>query len=400
MLPARDQLEILLRGVESVVPPEELEARLAEGKPLRVKLGLDPTAHEVHLGWAVVIGLLRRFQDLGHTAVLIVGDFTAQVGDPSGKSETRARLDDAAVKEYASSVLEEVKGLLNPDNLEVRYNSDWLAALSMPKVLDLASKVTLAQMLERADFSKRYEENEPISLIEFLYPLLQGMDSIAVEADIELGGADQLWNLLMGRELQSRHGQPGQIAVTTGLLVGTDGTRKMSQSYDNFIAIKDPPEEMFGKVMSLPDEVMVDYFTLATEVAGAEVDAIEAGLASGELHPGDTKRRLGREIVGRYWDAESAGQAEAAFDRLFKEHRAPEQVKEFPLPEGDPVWLPGALREAGVVASGSEAKRLVDQGAVKIDGAPTSVEEVSRALLVGRVVQVGKRRFVRFVEPA
>ncbi|MDH3470859.1 MAG: tyrosine--tRNA ligase, partial [Acidimicrobiia bacterium] len=254
MLAAEEQLEILMRGVERVVPEPELAALLAKGKPLRVKLGLDPTAHEVHLGWAVVIGLLRRFQELGHTAVLIVGDFTAQVGDPSGKSETRQRLDDAAVKEYASSVLGEVKNLLSPDNLEIRYNSEWLSKLNMPEVLDLASKVTLAQMMERADFAKRYGDNDPISLIEFMYPLLQGMDSVAVESDIELGGADQLWNLLMGRELQAKHGQPGQVAMTTGLLVGTDGTRKMSQSYDNFISVKDSADEMFGKVMSLPDD--------------------------------------------------------------------------------------------------------------------------------------------------
>lgn len=400
MLAAEQQLEILMRGVERVVPEPELAALLAKGKPLRVKLGLDPTAHEVHLGWAVVIGLLRRFQDLGHTAVLIVGDFTAQVGDPSGKSETRQRLDADAVKGYADSVLGDVKELLSPDNLEIRYNSDWLSKLNMTDVLDLASKVTLAQMMERADFSKRFADNEPISLTEFMYPLLQGMDSVAVEADIELGGADQLWNLLMGRDLQSKSGQPGQVAMTTGLLVGTDGTRKMSQSYGNFIAIKDSAEEMFGKVMSLPDEAMAQYFVLTTDVPLSEVAEIEAGLSSGDLHPGDTKRRLGREVAAKYWASDAAAAAEEAFDRLFKEHQAPTQVDECLLPDGDPVWMPGALREAGLVKSGSDGKRLVAQGAVKIDGESITSEDVPRAALVDKTVQVGKRRFVKFTDPA
>jgi len=396
MLAADEQLEILMRGVERVVPEPELAALLAKGKPLRVKLGLDPTAHEVHLGWAVVIGLLRRFQDLGHTAVLIVGDFTAQVGDPSGKSETRQRLDAEAVREYADSVLDDVKELLSPDNLEIRYNSEWLFELNMPDVLDLASKVTLAQMMERADFSKRFEDNEPISLTEFMYPLLQGMDSVAVEADIELGGADQLWNLLMGRDLQAKSGQPGQVAMTTGLLVGTDGTRKMSQSYDNFISVKDSADEMFGKVMSLPDDAMSQYFVLTTDVPLSEVQQIEAGLGSGDLHPGEIKRRLGREVATRYWGSEAAQAAEEAFDRLFKDHQAPSEVAECALPEGDPVWMPGALRDAGLVKSGSDGKRLVAQGAVKIDGESITEEDVARSALMGKVVQVGKRRFVRF----
>ncbi len=392
-------IDRLLQGSDTVVPEDEFRERLGEGKPLRVKLGMDPTAPKVTLGWAVVLRKLRHFQEQGHKAVLIVGDFTAQVGDPSGKSETRKRLTEAEVRGHAENVLDGFKKVLiwNNDVLEVRYNSEWLAELDMGDVLELTSKMTLAQMLERDDFSKRFAANQPISMMEFMYPLLQGMDSVAVDADIELGGSDQLWNNLVGRELMGRYGKRPQMVMTLPLLVGTDGVQKMSQSLGNYIGVDDDPADMFGKVMSIPDEAMEPYFRLATEMAPDDVDELLAGLVDGSAHPGDTKRRLGREIVAQYHDPRAAADAEAAFDRVFREKDAPEEVDEFILPDGDPVWLPGVLKDAGLVKSSSEAKRLVAQGAVKIDGEPVG-EELARASVGGRVVQVGKRRFVRLVE--
>ncbi len=389
------ELDRLLRGVDTVNPLDDLVSRLATGRPLRVKLGMDPTAPSVTLGWAVVLRKLRHFQELGHTAVLIVGDFTAQVGDPSGKNETRKRLTADEVKVFAASVLEQFGHVLLPEPLEIRYNSEWLAGLDMAAVLELTSKATVAQMMERGDFSNRYEEGTPISVMEFMYPLLQGYDSVAVEADIELGGSDQLWNLMMGRVIQERYGMEPQIAMTVPLLVGTDGEQKMSQSLGNFIGVTDPADEMFGKTMSIPDHLMEQWFRLATEVDAEEVDGIVAGLAAGELHPGETKRRLGREIVELYWGAEAATGAEAAFDRIHKEKDLPDEVDEYQLGPGDPVSLPTLIRDVGLVASGGEGRRLIQQGAVRLDGEKLDEFEVPRERLVGAVLQVGKRRFVR-----
>ena len=389
----------LLQGIETVVPEAEFRERVVEGRPLRVKLGMDPTAPKVTLGWAVVLRKLRQFQEAGHKAVLIVGDFTAQVGDPSGKSETRKRLSEEEVRRYADNVLEGFKKVLiwDEDLLEVRYNSEWLAKLDMADVLELTSKMTLAQMLERDDFSKRFEASQPISMMEFMYPLMQAMDSVAIDADIELGGSDQLWNNLVGRELMGRYGKRPQMVMTVPLLVGTDGTQKMSQSLGNYIGVDDGPADMFGKVMSIPDETMEQYFRLATELDPAQVDSIVGSLADGSAHPGDTKRRLGREVVALYYDETAAADAEAAFDRVFRDKDAPEEVPDFELPAGDPVWLPAVLKDAGLVTSSSEGNRLVAQGAIKIDGEPVPGEELSRRALANQIVQVGKRRFVRLI---
>ena len=390
-----DQLDRLMRGVDVVQPRSALEAKLAKGMPLRVKLGLDPTAPAVTLGWAVVLRKLAHFQELGHTAVLIVGDFTAQVGDPSGKSETRRRLSHAEVMGYADAILEEFKRVLLPEPLEIRYNSEWLGALDMAGLLELTSKATVAQMLERGDFAKRFESNNPISVMEFLYPLLQGYDSVAIEADVELGGSDQLWNLMMGREVQRGYGMDPQVALTMPLLVGTDGHQKMSQSLDNFIGVAEAPTEQFGKTMSIPDELIVQWFELATEVPLEEIDAIRTGLADGSLHPNATKRRLAREIVTLYHDAEAAAGAEAAFDTVHKRHEIPEDIAGHALGTDDPVSLPVLIRDAGLAASGGEARRLIQQGAVRVDGEIVTEVEVGRATLAGAVLQVGKRRFVR-----
>ncbi|HSF86482.1 MAG TPA: tyrosine--tRNA ligase [Acidimicrobiia bacterium] len=395
MLPVDNQLDRLLQGIDTVVPEGELRSRLEEGRPLRVKFGVDPTAPDVTLGWAVVFRLLRRFQELGHTAVLIVGDFTAQVGDPSARSETRKRLDAATVGDYASSCLEMIKDLLLPERLEIRPNSEWLSTMTMTDVLELTSSLTVAQLLERADFKERFADNRPISMIEFMYPLLQGYDSVAVEADVELGGADQLWNLMIGRVVQERYGQRPQLVMTVPLLVGTDGTRKMSQSFGNYISVRDSAEEMFGKTMSVPDAAMEEWFVLAAGRREDEARAIVRALEAGERHPGETKRQLARAVVAQYWDGGAAEAAEAAFDRIFKDKSAPEDMPEIALDGSDPQSLPALLEAAGLVASRSEARRLIKQGAVKLKGRRVEDEYVGVAELDGQVLQVGKRRFVR-----
>jgi tyrosyl-tRNA synthetase len=397
-LSPHDQLAYLTDGIDTLVPEGELLERIAEGRPLRAKLGVDPTAPDVTLGWAVVFERLRRFQECGHTAVLIIGDFTAQVGDPSGKSETRRRLAADEVGGYVSGVVETIEELLLPDNLEIRPNSEWLGTMTMHDVLDLTSQFTISRIMDREDFATRWEANEPISMIEFVYPLLQAMDSVAVDSDIELGGSDQLFNNLVGRDLQQRMGRRGQMVMTVPLLVGTDGVKKMSQSLGNYISVKDTPEEMFGKTMSIPDELMGQWFGLAAYRSGAEVAAIVEGLADGSLHPGETKRVLAREIVERYWGSGEAATAEEAFDALFRRHEIPDDVPEHALPSDDPIKLPALMNAAGLVSSNSEGRRMLQQGAVKIDGAKISEEELPRADIAGKVLQVGKRRFARLSE--
>ncbi len=390
-----EQLDYLLRGVDTVLPEGELAERLATDRPLRVKFGVDPTAPDVTLGWAVVFRLLRRFQELGHTAVLIVGDFTAQVGDPSQKSETRVRLDAETVAGYASTCLEMIRELLLPERLEVRPNSEWLATMGMRDVLDLTASLTVAQLLERADFKERFTSNVPISMIEFMYPLLQGYDSVAVEADVELGGADQLWNLMMGRVIQERYGQRPQLVMTVPLLVGTDGEKKMSQSFDNYISVRDTAEEMFGKTMSIPDSAMGEWFELAAGWRRSDVDALLAEIAGGTRHPGEAKRLLAREIVAIYHGEEAAHEAEHGFDTVFRDKRIPDGVPRVVLEPGeDPVFLPALLQRADLVESRSEARRLLKQGAVRIDGVRIDSETVAADILIGQVLQVGKRRFV------
>jgi len=393
---ANDRMK-LFRGTDTVLPEGDLEKLLEEGRPLRVKLGMDPTAPAVTLGWAVVLRKLRQFQEEGHIAVLIVGDFTAQVGDPSGKSETRRRLTAAEVRGHAESVLDGFRKVLLPERLEIRYNSEWLGEMDMADVLDMTAQVTVAQMLERSDFAQRFDAHQPISVMEFMYPLLQGMDSVAVEADVELGGADQLWNLMMGRVLQERHDQRPQIVMTMPLLIGTDGEHKMSQSLDNYIGIDDAADDMFGKLMSIPDKLIVQYFELATDVDITEVAAISEGLAGGDLHPGEVKRRLSREIVDLYHGEGAGEHAEATFDQIFKRHEIPDDVADFALPDGDPVFVPVLLKDAGLVDSSSDGRRMIGQGAVKLDGEIIADMEVPRSALSGSVLQVGKRRFVRLI---
>ncbi len=398
-----EQLRVLLDGIEEVVPAEDFEraitqAARGERPPLRVKFGMDPTSPDVHLGHTVVLRKLADFQRFGHTAVLIVGGFTAQVGDPSGRTTARPRLTPEQVRDNAATYLDQVHRVLLPEPLEVVDNTDWLAPLTMAEVLGLAAQATVAQMLERSDFAARYASGRPIAVSELLYPLLQGQDSVAVRADVELGGTDQTFNLLVGRDLQSAAGQSPQAILTLPLLEGLDGSEKMSKTAGNTIGLTESPAEMFGKAMRVRDELMVKYLRLVTDVHPDEVDRVAAGLEASELHPAQVKRRLAREIVTLYHDAEAASEAEARFDRQFKQHEVPEDVAEVAVPVSIDS-LPALLRATGLTASASEGRRMVQQGAVRIDGQRQADPDVALdvAQLAGSVVQVGRRRFARVV---
>jgi len=393
----------LLAGAADVVPEDGLEHKLALERPLRVKLGLDPTAADVTLGWAVVLRKLRQFQDLGHVAVLIVGDFTARVGDPSGKTETRPRLSKDVVRTYADRLLEQFWRILDRERTEVRYNSEWLEPLGMEDVLRLTASTTVARMLERDDFAKRFANGRPISLMEFLYPLLQGMDSVATRSDVELGGTDQRFNLLVGRDLQRDHGQEPQVALTMPLLVGTDGVQKMSQSTDNYIGIGEGPDEMFGKLVRVPDALIPEYRRLVIDFFGdlTEAERVAAGLADGTRDPWAEKRRLAREVVDLYHGASAGERAEARFDVVHREREIPGDVPEAEIPSASlrhgRVWLPRLLTETGMASSNADARRLISQGGVRIDGRAISDpdHEFDPEELLGKVVQVGRRRFLR-----
>jgi tyrosyl-tRNA synthetase len=397
-------LHVISSGTADVVPLADLAKKLERGRPLRAKLGVDPTAPDLHLGHAVPLRKLRQFQDLGHTVVLIIGDFTALIGDPSGRNSTRPPLTLADIDANATTYIDQAFKILDPEKTELRRNSEWLGKIDFEMILKLTSQFTVARILERDDFSKRYSENRPISLHEFLYPVMQAYDSVAIEADIELGGTDQLFNLLAGRELMEKSGMEPQVALTLPLLEGTDGVQKMSKSYGNYVGLTDPADEMFGKVMSIPDDLMVKYYRLCTPLPVDDVDEIEAGLAAGGLHPNQVKRRLAREIVDSYHPAGSGAQAEAAFDRVFKQHLVPEDIPEFrlELSDEDEVYLPSLLADAGLAPSSSEGRRLIDGGGVRIDGDLVSPGSYAcaRTRIEGAVLQVGKRRFARIAAPA
>jgi tyrosyl-tRNA synthetase len=394
-----DRVKALTRHAEHVVPRDELAERLAAGRPLRVKLGLDPTARAVTLGWAVPLRKLREFQDDGHTAVLIVGDFTARIGDPSGKSQTRPQLSKEEVRSNADAVLDQFRAILSEDNLEIRYNSEWLEPMDLADLLAVTARYTVAQMLERDDFAKRYREQRPISIVEFMYPLMQGYDSVAVRADVELGGTDQLFNLLVGRDLQRAYGQRPQVALTMPLLVGTDGVQKMSQSLGNYVGIRDDPADMFGKVMSVPDALLPSYAALAADLDDRAIADVSDAIKRGGPEAGDAKRAVARATVALYHGDAAAAAAESSFDRLFRERSAPDEVPEAAIPadavDGATVYLPRVLAELGLASSRSEARRLIAHGGVKVNGEQVSAEETPFEELKGALLQVGKRRFVR-----
>jgi tyrosyl-tRNA synthetase len=394
-------LEVLRGGAAEIIPADGLDAKLALGRPLRVKLGIDPSRPDLTLGHTVVLRKLRQFLDAGHVAVLIVGDFTSRVGDPSGRSETRPMLSAEDADRNAATYLAQAGLVLDVERAEVRRNGEWLAALDAGEMIRLASSATVAQMLEREDFRTRYGSGQPISVVEFLYPLLQGYDSVAVKADIELGGTDQTFNLLMGREVQRAYGQEPQVVLTTPLIEGLDGVRKMSKSLDNYVALTDPAEEMFGKLMSLPDQLIAKYELLCTDLGPQDHGRVVAGLADGSIHPNEEKRRMARAIVELYHGIGSGQAAEGRFDAVFKQHEVPVDVPDVSLPADvltdGMAWLPKVLVAAGLAGSNGEAKRAISQGGVRLDGEQLRDPdaELAAAQLIGHVLQVGRRHFAR-----
>jgi tyrosyl-tRNA synthetase len=374
----------LTRNAVDVLPQGGLEKKLALGRPLRVKLGIDVTSPDIHVGRGIPLQRMRAFQDEGHTGVLIIGDYTTRIGDPSGRSAERPVLSDEEIEANAKTYLDQAMVILDPDRTEIRYNGEWLGKLSYAEVVRLARTITVARMLERDDFAKRYLAQEPISVSELLYPLMQAYDSVAIEADVELGGTDQLYNLLAGREVMEAYGLEPQVALTTPILVSWDGD-KMSSSLGNNIPLTAAPEEMFGRTMRLPDALLPEWYRLVWErELPADADPLEAKLA------------LARFIVERSHGEEAARQAEEHFTRVVREGQAPEEVPEAPLPEGDPVHLPAVLVDLLGVGSTSEARRLISQGGLKVDGDVVSDLDLPRSRLGGALVQAGKRRFVRF----
>ena len=414
MASVEEQLRVLTSGVAELHPrdgfAERLAAAASEGRPLRVKLGIDPSSSHLTLGHAVVLRKLAQFQRFGHTVVLIIGNFTGLVGDPSGRSQTRRQQTEAEVADHARTYLEQVAKVLDVDAAEVRWNADWLAPMTFADVARLAANVTVAKLLERDDFRTRYGAGQPISLVEFLYPLMQGMDSVAIEADVELGGTDQTFNLHVGRDLQRAHGQPGQIVLTMPLLRGTDGVQKMSKSLDNGIYLDEPPEAQFGKLMRIPDEVVPEYLRLTTDLDPAEADRLAEVAAGGGAGARDVKRRLAREVVTLYHGPEAAKAAEAAFDAGVRLRSGaaggdagsatPLAIPEASVREGK-VWVVALLADAGLVGSRGEARRLVSQGAVRLDGQQVGSIEQSwpPAELHGRLLTVGRRSPVRLQAP-
>jgi tyrosyl-tRNA synthetase len=373
----------LTRNAVDVLPEGELQRKLALGRPLRVKLGIDPTGPDIHLGFASVLNRLRAFQDEGHIAVLIVGDYTARIGDPSGRSKEREVLPDEVLDANAKLFAEQAYRILDRSRTEMRFNGEWLGSLDYAEIVRLTRTGTVARLLERDDFAKRFAAREPISVSELLYPFAQGYDSVAIEADIEVGGSDQLYNLLMGRDVMAHYGLEPQAIITYELLVGTDGADKMSKSAGNYVGIDEPPADMFGKVMSIPDEALEQWWRMTLDREPPEAEPMASKLA------------LARGIVERYHDAEAAQAAEEHFARVVQRGEAPAEVPEIPLPDGDPVHLPELLTAGMGIASTSEARRLLAQRAVKVDGAVVEDVDLPRARVAGALIQAGKRRFAR-----
>ena len=388
-------MEYLIERATNINPKDDLEKLLKSKKNLRVKLGVDPTAPDVTLGWYAILRMLKKFQDYGHTAVLILGEFTAQVGDPSGKSETRKVMEENEIDVNAKGVLPIIKNILNDNNLEIVSNKDWLSKLTIQDIMELASKTTLAQMMERDDFSKRFSDNSPISLLEFFYPLYQGYDSVAVKADIEIGGNDQLWNLMLGREIQKSYDLSPQIAMTFPLLVGTDGSKKMSQSLNNYISISDSPENIFGKIMSIPDEIMWDYFTMLTDLEISEIANFRKNVDKGKTNPFDYKKMLGKLIVSEIYDENSALVAESTFENITINKNLPENMPETNIDDEIDIHLPNFLTENELTKSNSEARRLIESGSVKIDDQKVELLDINSSDLIGKTLQVGKRKFLK-----
>lgn len=405
VLDIQQQAALLRRGSTGIVPAEGLEQKLEKaartGKPLRVKLGLDPTAPDIHLGFAVVLRKLRQFQDLGHQVVVIIGDYTALIGDPSGRSATRPMLSKEEIQTNGATYVDQLSRILDRNRTEVRFNSEWLGPLDFADVVRLAARMTVAQIMERDDFSNRFAKGEPISLHELLYPLAQAYDSVAIEADIEMGGQDQTFNILAGRDLQREMGQDPQIGFFMPLLVGLDGVKKMSKSLGNYVGISEAPDAMFGKLMSIRDDMMASYFELCTDVPLDEVAALLDAAQSGRTNPKDVKRRLAREVVTIYHGADAALAADAEFERVHARHETPVEIPEYAIDanivKDGRVWICRLLVAAGLARSTGEARRLVEQNGVQLDGAKitSAAQEFDPAALNGRILKVGALNYRR-----
>lgn len=389
-----DLEEILTRGVAEIITQEELLEKLRSGRTLRLKMGFDPSKPNLHIGHYVGLRKIRQLQDLGHIVVLIVGDWTAQIGDPSGRDETRVMLDPETVRANAETYMQQFFRVVDRSRTEVRWQSEWFGKFTLADVFNLTSRFTLGQMMAHETFRKRYEQGLPLSIMELLYPLLQAYDSIAIDADVEFGGTDQKFNILAGRELQRMLGKPPQNVFLVPLLVGLDG-RKMSKTFNNTIDLVDPPEEMYGKIMSMGDEVIIEYFILTTDVPMAEIEEMKRAMKAGRVNPRDLKMRLAREIITQLYDAEAARKAEEEFVRVFQRRELPSEMPEFRLSQ--PRNIVDLLVEAGLAASKSEGRRLVQQGGVKLDDAVISDIEATVSITEPAVLRVGKRRFVQLV---
>jgi tyrosyl-tRNA synthetase len=398
--PHKEQLDIITRGAAEIIRVEELEQKIARSiksdTPLKIKLGCDPSRPDLHLGHSVVLRKLRQFQDLGHQAILIVGDFTGMIGDPSGRSKTRPPLTIEETRTNGQGYFEQATKILSSKKIQMLYNSEWLGKMSFADVIALGSKYTVARMLERDDFERRYEAKEPISIHEFLYPLAQAMDSVAIRADVELGGTDQKFNLLVGRDIQREYGIEPQVTLTMPILPGTDGVEKMSKSLDNYIGVNEPAREIFGKAMRIPDGLIFDYFLLTTDMRADDLAAIKNELADPLTNPSTVKRRLARTLVALYHSENEAANAEKEFNRMFKEKEAPEEIPEVALsaPEGK-MGILQLLTDARLVGSKSEARRMVDQGAVSVDGVKINDQHAVVSIAGGIVLRVGKRGWCR-----
>ena len=402
VLSSEEQLHIIQSGVAGLTPLEAMKKKLDRGTPLNIKLGVDPTSPDLHIGHAVPLRKLRQFQDLGHEVTLIIGDGTAMIGDPSGRDTTRPQLSAEQIDANARTYMDQAMKVLDPEKTKVVHNRDWIFDLDLAGLLGLLSNFTVARILERDDFSNRYHNQQPIAMHEFIYPIMQAYDSVVIKADVELGGNDQLFNLLAGRELMEKRGMEPQVCLTLPLLEGLDGVRKMSKSYGNYVGLTDESADMFGKIMSIPDELMPKYYRLATALPVAEVDEIEAGLMAGELDPNQSKRRLAREIIKIYHDEQAAVDAEEQFDRVFKAHGVPEDIEVFDIaleddPEKGGVYLPKLLADLKLVASGGEGRRMIDQGGVKVNGEVVGkgTYHLPVSELAGATLQVGKRKWAK-----
>lgn len=401
--PVDEQLAYLKKGVAEIIPEAELRAKLENsaktGTPLRVYLGVDPTAPDIHLGHTVVLRKLKHFQDLGHTAIFLIGDFSAMIGDPTGRSETRPPLTREEVDAHAKTYLQQVFKLLDPEKTEVRRNSEWLDQLSSQEIVRICGHYSLARMLEREDFRSRLENEQPISVHELLYPLLTAYDAVMLKTDVELGATEQKFNLLVHRSIQREYGLPGEVALTMPILVGLDGQRKMSKSLGNYVGITEPPQEIFGKIMSIPDELMWTYYDLVTDRTPEEVAALKKQVASGAAHPMDAKMRLAREIISGFHSEDAARRAAENFQRVFRDRQAPVEAEEQKIPRGPAKRLVALLAELKLVASKNEAIRLIEQGAVEIDGA--RVEDVRTEMDLSKpgefLLRAGKKKFLRLV---